>query len=214
MPFRVICKNCNSKIDVKDELLGQTRRCPKCKQPILLQPAEPNVAAAQTPPVIDDVHEEVPLGIIFRRNFPAKLNFLHKYLIFSPDRLIAVWESRQGWTVNVGSGFLPAKRNPDSIPDQGNFVLVELLVDNTSDGHRLTGLDFYKISARGALSALTRNDDEVLTKIEARCSLSKAQKAILSSFLRSEYMFDFLSQAGGILDYLANEDVTSYEIRP
>ena len=44
MAIRIRCKNCGSKIDAKDELLGQTRQCPKCKSSLLIVPTENNVA--------------------------------------------------------------------------------------------------------------------------------------------------------------------------
>jgi len=40
MAIRVRCKNCGSKIVAKDELLGQTRRCPKCQSPVLIKPED------------------------------------------------------------------------------------------------------------------------------------------------------------------------------
>ncbi|MGL6195289.1 MAG: hypothetical protein ACRC2T_10765 [Thermoguttaceae bacterium] len=232
MPIRVICKKCLSKINAKDELLGQVRRCPKCAEPLLIQPEQETAAVPVPPPVVKTaapaqkqpiqapkpvqdqqilVHNAAPtLGSV--GNFPRKLNFLNKYFVLGPDRLLATWENGQGWSVNVGNGFLPAKRNPQAIPDQGTFALVELAVNETPEGHKLSGIRFYKVSGRGALMALTRNEDDILSKIDSAVPLLKMQKVALITHLRKQFMGDFLSHAEEIMEFLSNDDLTSTEV--
>jgi hypothetical protein len=139
---------------------------------------------------------------------PVKLNYDHKYFILTLDRILAIWEG-QGWLLNVGTGFAPAKRNPASIPDQGAFALVELVITRSDQGLRLTGLNVYKISARGALMSLTRTDDEICSKIDGPEPLNRSQKACLITYMRKHFMFEFLSQAELVMDYLSNDDWVS-----
>ena len=143
---------------------------------------------------------------------PTKLNYDHKYIILTLDRVLATWEAGQGWLVNVGTGFTSAKRNPAAIPDQGTFAFVELAIDRTESGLRMTGLNMYKISARAALTALTRTDDEICAKIDGPEPLNRSQKACLITHIRKHFMFEFLSQAQPIMDYLSNDDWVSTRV--
>ncbi|MCL2305971.1 MAG: zinc-ribbon domain-containing protein [Planctomycetaceae bacterium] len=213
MSIRVTCKNCRSKIDARDELLGQTRRCPKCQVPILIQPDPVPVSAVV-------VNDAPALGTVVEPNhldqtvlLPAKLNYDYKYIILTQDRVLATWEVAQGWLLNVGAGFVPAKRNPASIPDQGTFAFVELVLTRTEQGLRLSGLNAYKISARAALMALTRTDDEICSKIDGPEPLNRSQKASLITYMRKHFMFEFLSRAEPVMDYLSNNDWSSTRIQ-
>ena len=211
MPIRVTCKNCQSKINAKDELLGQTRRCPKCQQPLVIQPDPVPVSAVvvNDAPTLNSIAESDRLDQTVL--LPTKLNYDHKYFILTQDRILAAWEG-QGWLVNVGTGFVPAKRNPAAIPDQGAFAFAELLITRTDAGLRLTGLNVYRISVRAALMSLTRTDDEICSKIDGPEPLSRQQKACLITHLRKHFMFEFLSQAEPIMDYLSNNDWVSTHI--
>ena len=78
--------------------------------------------------------------------------------------------------------------------------------------YALTGLNAYKISARAALTSLTRTDDEVCSKIDGPEPLSRSQKACLITHIRKHFMFEFLSQAEAVMDYLSNNDWSSVRI--
>ena len=212
MPIRVTCKNCRSKINAKDELLGQMRRCPKCQEPLLIEPDPVPVSAVivNDAPALNSVAEpdrpDQPVLL------PTKLNYDYKYIILTLDRVLASWEVGQGWLVNVGTGFVPAKRNPAAIPDQGTFAFVELAIARTESGLRMAGLNIYKISARAALTALTRTDDEICAKIDGPEPLGRSQKACLMIYMRKHFMSEFLSQAQPIMEYLSNDDWVSTRI--
>ena len=212
MPIRVTCKNCRSKINAKDELLGQMRRCPKCQQPLLIEPdPEPTSAVIiNDAPALNSVAEADRLDQTVL--IPAKLNYDHQYFILDQDRLLARWEANQGWLFNIGNGFGSAKRNIPLIPDQGTFAFVELVITRTEEGLRVTGLRVYKISARAALLSITRTDDEICSKIDGPEPLTRQQRASLITFMRKHFMFDFLSQAEPIMDYLSGNDFLSTHI--
>src|SRR5262249_7761185 len=40
MTIRVVCKQCHSKLDIREELAGSTRKCPKCKTEFVVPNAE------------------------------------------------------------------------------------------------------------------------------------------------------------------------------
>ncbi len=61
MPIRVVCSECQSKLDIRDELAGSKRRCPKCKTEFVVPlPAEvgSEVAAARE----DELPESSPVS--------------------------------------------------------------------------------------------------------------------------------------------------------
>ena len=212
MVLVVYCASCGSKLNAKEELRGQTRKCPKCGQPVLIddKPTEPVSQYKQTGgitqtqltgPTIEDEHIEKP----------SRLDFANRYFIVGYDRLIAVWEAGKGWRVNVGAGFALAKQNVGAIPDQGTFTLVELLVD---EARNPVDMRLYKITKRGALTALYRDESEVLNSIEGIGSLSKAQKAVLVSYMRKNFMQSFFDSEPRIMQYLTNAAITESGFPP
>jgi len=188
--FQIFCPSCNSKLNAKVSLEGQTRNCPKCKTPILIQqhfdlddpveqPLEPAVAGTD---------------IVRAR----QLEFHNRYFILSLDRVIAVWESSKGWLVNVGSGFAPARNNMTAIPDNGVFAFVEMTMESGIPQK----LVISQISSRGALIALYRDADAILGKLEKSVDLTIAQKDVLLRHLRQMFMSNVLDEAGGVITYL------------
>ena len=200
MTIRIVCKHCGSKIDAKDELRGQTRRCPKCKNPILVEP-EPSSVPQAVDPVSD-----APLKI--KRLRPD--NF---YVILGSDREIAYWKSSEGWLVNVGNGFEAVKRAPDRLPDIGTFVLAEGYVAQTDAGRRLKGIRFSKISGRGALKALAYGEpSDILNKATEPIAPSGAHKRFLLQHIRKNYFYEFTDDAPEIIEFLTGVDSHSHEV--
>jgi len=230
MAIRVICKNCLSKIDAKEELLGQIRRCPKCQNPILIQPANVANKTSQTPkqesgkkatvPSSGTIQKTKPLGKISYNNLdgiahvkvPETLDPHNKYFIFGYDQLIAYWEVDKGWQYNVGSGFASAKRNKDQIPNEGNFVFVEMIIKQTETGKQFAGLKNFNINEKWALSAIAREEYEILEKVKEKGVLSKQQRFQLLAFIRKTYMPDFLLNAKNIYNYLISDYDNSSEV--
>src|SRR5690348_1784449 len=50
MTIRVVCQKCGAKLDIREELAGSTRRCPKCKTEFTV------------PPAVDELDDGVSLG--------------------------------------------------------------------------------------------------------------------------------------------------------
>ena len=171
-------------------MIGQTRNCPKCQTPVLIQQRfdldAPVIESAGT---IASNPNSVKV---------AKLEFHNRYFILGLDRVIAVWEGSKGWHVNLGTGFAPARSNLAAIPDQGIFAFVEMIMESGIPQK----LVISKIATRAALTVLARDANEILGKLEGRVELTAAQKDVLLRHLRQMFMSGVLDNAGAVIAYL------------
>jgi len=190
--FQIRCPSCNSKLNAKASLIGQTRNCPKCKTPILIQQPSNLDEPAAAPPD--------PITASSASLRAPQLVFQHRYFILGLDRLIAVWEGSQGWQVNVGNGFAPARNNMGMIPDQGVFAFVEMTM-NAGIPHKLL---ISNISSRGALTVLFRDEHAILGTLEEPVDLTVEQKSILLNHLRQMFMSSVLDEAHEVINYLVS----------
>ena len=204
MSIRVVCKSCGSKLDAKDELRGQTRRCPKCGAPVLIEPAE------STQPSVSSAELQGETEATGLKQLRMKQDNL--YLVLGSDKEIAFWKANEGWFLSVGNGFQSVKRVPDSIPDVGNYVLVEGYVKQTDAGRRLMGLRFRALHGRGVLNSLLRSETEILEKAAEGTALTQAQKRFVLQHIRQHYFFEFTEDAPEITEYLTGFDAHAHEI--
>jgi len=190
--FQIRCPSCNSKLNAKVSLLGQTRNCPKCKTPVLIQQRfdldEP----------ITELPESATASAASVRS--PQLEFHNRYFILGLDRLVAVWEGSKGWYVNVGTGFAPARTNLAAIPDQGVFAFVEMIMESGIPQK----LQISRISSRGALTVLFRDGNAILGKLEEEIDLTAAQKDVLLRHLRQMFMASVLDRADHVIAYLVS----------
>lgn len=216
MAIRVICGSCGSKIDAKDELRGQTRRCPKCRQPILIEPAaQPQapkpqpVKAVPTAPstTAGDASAPSTEGLKMRRLRPDDL-----YFVVGSDKLVAYWKAGEGWMLNVGNGFSQVKRSLGLIPDLGEFVLAEGRVAQTDNGRRLKAMRFWSLTGRGVLLALGRGETEILEKAQFPTVPSGSQKRFILDQIRKLYFRDFTDDALEIVEFLTSFDSHSQSV--
>ena len=188
--FQIFCPSCNSKLNAKVSLEGQTRNCPKCQTPILIQryfDLDESVAESSEPSAASADHVR-----------SHQLEFQNRYFVIGIDRVIAVWEGNKGWYVNVGTGFAPARSNITAIPDQGVFAFVEMRMDSGIPQR----LEISKISSRGALTALYRDAHAILGKLEGHVDLTVGQKDAFLRHLRQMFMSSVLDNASDVLSYL------------
>ena len=190
--FQIRCPSCGSKLNAKASLEGQTRNCPKCKTPFLIQRYFDLDDPAETSPEA----VEAPANLVK----PHQLEFHNRYFILSPDRLIAVWDASKGWHVNVGTGFAPARTNFAAIPDQGTFAFVEMVMDSGIPQKLLIS----KISSRGALTVLYRDTNAILGKLEDPTELTVTQKDVLLRYMRQTFMSNVLDGADNVVAYLTS----------
>ncbi|MGL4594443.1 MAG: hypothetical protein ACRCUY_06905 [Thermoguttaceae bacterium] len=190
--LQIHCPNCGSKLNAKSELIGQTRSCPKCKSPVLIQQKTPAITEL---PITSAFSQQSDAGKV-----PIRLMPPHRYFVLAPTRLVALWENGKGWLVNVGNGFASAKKNVDAIPDQGTFRFVEIRMNPT--GGVPISLQVFAITIRGGLTALYRDENEILRKLGGSAELSLPQKQILLQYLRIHLMADVLGQSNDFLESL------------
>ena len=188
--FQIYCPSCNSKLNAKSSLEGQTRNCPKCKTPVLIQRHYD----------LDAPMEQSPDAATASSIRPQQLEFQNRYFILGIDRLVAVWEGNKGWHINVGSGFAPARTNLAAIPDQGVFAFVEMI---THEGVPKK-LQISRISTRGALTVLFRDAHAILGKLEEHVELTVVQKDVLLRYLRQIFMSSVLDGASDVIAYLTS----------
>lgn len=218
MAIRVICGSCGSKIDAKDELRGQTRRCPKCRQPILIEPAAQPQAPKPQPVKTEqsqarpanaasDAASPATEGLKMRRLRPDDL-----YFVVGSDKLVAYWKSGEGWMLNVGNGFSQVKRSPGLIPDLGEFVLAEGRVAQTDNGRRLKAMRFWSLTGRGVLLALGRGETEILEKAQFPTVPNGSQKRFILEQIRKLYFRDFTDDALEVIEFLTSFDSHSQSV--
>jgi hypothetical protein len=208
---RVVCPSCQSKLTAKDELIGQMRKCPKCGQPVKIgdaataQPGDQAVGLAEAQ-ASEEIHDatgpKLPLVVV-----PERLNRQFRYLICDKSKIAAMWENDgRGWMLKTTNGLISAARNPDKLPSQGDFKLIELHLEMTGDGLRLRGLLVFQLAHRWALTKLERGEDAILSAITGPGSLNREQKVAIRQQLGESLMREVWGGADRILEYLANAD--------
>jgi len=128
-------------------------------------------------------------------------------------RLVAMWENKgKGWLVKTDRGAVSAKKNPDQLPNEGDFQLIELKLNMTPDGKRLSGLWIFQLALRWALTVLEQDEDTIVEKITGLGSLKKDQKIVVRQAIREQFMPPVWENATDVLEYLANADYHSHGV--
>ena len=217
----LVCPKCQSRLNAKKELLGQTRRCPKCGTPVLiaLPEATPPTAAEPSPQSLGETASQPsaevsppPDAIIGQTSHPLpdRLDRCHQYLICDRSKLIAAWKNDgQGWQVKTKGGLVSVSRSPEPLPNEGDFRLVELRLDRSEAGLHLTGLRTYQLAQRWALVSLERGDDPIVSKLTGPAGLNREQKNAVRQALKDQFMHEVWADAREVLDYLTNTDYHS-----
>ncbi len=215
--LQITCPNCQSKLNAKEKLVGQTRNCPKCKHPVLIQAltqSQTDLASEVAKPdetepssiAVGPQDEAEGLAKVTAIADPVtELKSPNKYVICDRQRIIAVWEG-EGWQLKTPAGLISAKRNTEQIPSQGVFRLVELRVTRTTDAMYLTGIVTHELTPRWALPAIARGDNQILEKIVGPSGLTRDQKQILRRYLQETFMPDVWRHGDTIGEYLASAD--------
>ena len=208
--IRMVCPVCQSKLNAKEELAGQSRKCPKCGNPLAipLPSSSGNPVEEPTPAGELQVNRAGPLPHL---PAPERLCGTNRYLILDREKVFALWEtSRDGWQLKLREGYISAARNPDKLPNLGEYVLVELMMSITDHGLRLRGLACYKLASHWALTTLSQGDHRILARIVGPGSLNRDQKSAVRDFLGKELMYEVLKDAQAVLDFLGDSDFHSH----
>ena len=218
--IRVICSHCQAPLNAKESLLGQTRNCPNCGQPVEIRDSSPAPASGGTPSSLADTvlpppAEEPAPAVVVSEGLPfhhwiERLNRHYQYLICDRTRLIATWQNNgDGWMIKTHAGMISASRNAAQIPSQGDFKLIELKLESGDGGRRLAGLAAYQLAERYALLNLERGDDAILEKVVGQSGLRSEQKIAVRAYIRERFMPDVWSDAKAVSEFLANADYHS-----
>jgi hypothetical protein len=221
--IQLTCPGCQARLNAKDELAGQLRKCPKCGGELRIP--EPGRAPAPPPVEAETVDEEwagldevapdqrvhhVADQELPKYRGPERLTRLNRYLICGKSALFGMWEGNgQGWMLKTNAGFVKVNRDPGQLPSQGAYTLVELVMGMTDEGLRLQGIRCYELAERWALTTLEQDDHKILSRITGPGRLSKEQKAVVQRFLREQFMRSVWEKAQQVLDYLTNTDYHS-----
>jgi len=204
--IRFTCPGCGSKLNAKEEIAGQTRKCPKCGTAVTVPAVseEAGIAMSETADAHAQPASELHLPT---HHWPERLNRLNRYLILDKAHLVATWVNNgDGWMVKTNYGFVQASRNFELLPAQGDFKLVELDMELRPEGLRLRGIVVYQLARRWALTNLDKGDDRILKSIVGYSGLNRDQKSVVLKCLKEYYMRNVWEQAQGVLDYLTNTD--------
>jgi hypothetical protein len=210
--IQLTCVSCGKKLRAKADWAGRMAKCPGCGQPIHV-PADATDSPDAIP--LDDaepVDHVIPASeehvTVYRP--PERLNRQHRYLICDKANLAAVWENNgNGWMLKTNTGLIPARRNRDKLPQQGEFQLVELKLDLTPEGKRLSGLACYQLASRWALTVLDQGDDVIMEKVTGPGCLNRDQKNAVRQVLKDQFMRPVWQDAAAVLEYLGNADLHS-----
>jgi hypothetical protein len=230
--IRIICPSCGSKLNAKERLIGQTRACPRCGQPILItapESAEPaskgsdqanlpeSVAAMPSLPV--DEPDPAQFGLLgSKKALPSqhvlkKLDRHNRYWVCDHSHIVAAWAADgKGWMLKTTSGMISAMRNREKVPNQGNFVLVELKIAPAEEGMKLTGITTYQLPNRWALPAIIEGDDQICKKVTGYGTLTKPQKCVIRLAIREQFMHEIWEGATKVLEYLNNADFHTHSV--
>jgi hypothetical protein len=180
---------------------------------VVIRPAAEVVSSSETRDSVAKTETSAAAGVPQARvahEAPSRLERLNSYLVCDSSRIIAVWENNgQGWRVKMDHGFGSAARNPERIPTQGDFKLIELRMAQSGGELRLKGMRVYQLVARWALTGLGRGDDVVCKSITGLGALMRAQKSAVRMQLQERFMREVWGDAAEVLDYLTNGDYHS-----
>jgi len=213
--IRVVCPNCQAKLNAKDELFGQTRNCPRCGSAVVIAPEDvggtPSAAApTDSTPESEGAGEVPAVSMGHVEEAPTRLDRANRYLICDSARVIATWENNgQGWRLKTDHGYASAARNPEKIPSEGDFKLVVLKMAMLGVDLRLRGIRVYQLARRWALLPLERGDDPICKSIVGHGALLRAQKDAIRQHLQEKLMRTVWGDAAEVLDYLTNDDYHS-----
>ena len=213
--IKVRCPSCNSSLNAKDKLAGQTRKCPKCGTPVLIVRQEseisaPEESASSDQPVTTILTKPPGESSMLALDTSEKLARSSYYLICNNKEMVACWENDgRGWKLKTRGGLVSALRNPENIPNEGNFQLVEFRMESTDEGLRLNDILCCQLAQRWALTALTDGENAILSKITGPGSLDRNQKAVVRQAMKDRFMRPIWAEAVAVLEYLANTDYHS-----
>jgi hypothetical protein len=214
--IRVICPNCEAKLNAKEHLLGHMRNCPNCGVPFQITDADAAVASDGVPATASaPAPSEQPAAPVGPEGLPThrlldRLNRHYHYLVCDRTGLLASWQNNgEGWMLKTHTGMVPASRNRGQVLSHGDFKLVELKLQSNGPDRRLIGIRSYQLAEHYALSSLERGDDQIVDKITGPGRLNREQKNVVRTVIKDQFMYEVWKDGTEVLEYLASTDYHS-----
>ncbi len=212
--IQVTCPGCKSRLNAKDKLAGQTRKCPKCGRSVRIvadglptDTPQTEASAEETAPILAPSSGETSM---LELDSSERLNRTSHYLICGKTKMVARWERNgRGWMLFTKGGAVSAARNQDQIPHQGDFQLVELHFRSDDQGTRMDGLHCYRLASRWALNSMVESEDAILAKITGPGALDRTQKELVRQAIKDRFMRPIWGAATDVLEFLGNTDYHS-----
>ena len=116
--IRLACPGCHSKLNAKDELAGQTRKCPKCGHKLTIPQVDATAELdADEWDGLDDVAPDQHVVLADDAMPPVKpperLSRSSRYFICDRAKVLALWDpDGLGWTLKTNVGLVSASRSP------------------------------------------------------------------------------------------------------
>ncbi|MDO4573924.1 MAG: hypothetical protein Q4D98_01785 [Planctomycetia bacterium] len=212
--LRVQCFSCESVMKIRADLAGRAAKCPACGAYFIV-PKASGVAVEPSLEMIKKLKERAEeknrievkpeeIETIHPVEHPHRLNPENRYVILDSSRLVAYWQTGKGWQVPAAGKLVPARRQPDLLPKQGDFTLVELQLNTMPEGIRLTGMQIFKLARQYSVTRLAGDEFAVLETITGHAGLLRPQKMALLETLRKYFMRETWSENKKIYAYLTN----------
>lgn len=230
--IKVRCPACHVVMKAKADYAGRVLKCPACKAPFIVPKAdgdglEPPIHVLMKLADIEakkqaDAEEEASIPhveiiegeAIHRVEHPVKLDRVNRYMILDSSRLLAYWDLKKGWQVGAAGGSLvPAKGNLDTLPQQGDFRLIELKMADEGGISRVVGLRIFQLAKQYALAKLRGDENAILSAITAETGLMHSHKKILLQALKAHFPRAAWAEKKTIYDYLMGDDHQSSEVK-
>ena len=120
---------------------------------------------------------------------PDALSKLNHYLICDHKEVVARWEyDGRGWMIHLKDGFTRAATVENQIPQFGNFILVEVAVEQRDDGKHLKTINVYQLRRQYALTKIAKGDDAVLETIIDYAELNARQYTHVKNLVKSKFL--------------------------
>lgn len=238
--LRVRCFSCHVGMRIKGEHAGKLKKCPACGTVFLvprhggeaLPPPETTLKSSRRkeektenkaekisePPAASEVatlppsiQPDMPESIMPVEQ-PKRLEPRNRYLVLDSQKVVAFWQLEKGWQVFHEGKWVPVKRQPQLLPKQGDFRLVEL--DFTPEGENiyLTRLRIYQLAQQYSISKLAGDDTAILSTITRSAGLLGPQKRAIMDFLKTQFMRETWTHTTSIYDFLLGFDAHSWNI--
>ncbi len=188
-------------------------KCPTCGGVVQVPAAAGTVPLARPAAAAARVHD-VEARQSLPMDAPARLDRQSHYLICGDTHLAASWQNNgRGWMLHTDFGLISATLNPEQLPSQGNFKLIELKLKMTAVGLSDRGPRRLPVG-RPLGPDQPRSQRRPHPHRGGRPAPGwAAQKDAVREAIHQQFMREVWEPSHKVMDYLANADYHSHGTR-